>query len=52
MDGDPYKSQKSPLHDPFVYFSINNTQEEYDRFKQASTLEDGTCPVFMETPLL
>ena len=53
MDGDPYKSlKKSPLHDPFVYFSINNTQEEYDRFKKASTLEDGTCPVFMETPLL
>lgn len=50
--GDPFASLKrSLLRDPFVYFTMYNRVGEYESLESACRLDDGSVPIFTETPL-
>ena len=50
--GDPYaRLKRSLLRDPFVYFTMYNRVGEYESLESACRLDDGSVPIFTETPL-
>ncbi|MCS6933832.1 MAG: hypothetical protein NZM35_01600 [Chitinophagales bacterium] len=52
-DGDPYSElKKSVIYDPFVYFTIYDRAEMYEKMKNRSKDEKGNVRIFIETPML
>ncbi len=50
--GDPYaRLKRSMLHDPFVYFTMYNRQDEYLALEASCRLRGGGISIFTETPL-
>ena len=50
--GDPFAGLKrSLLRDPFVYFTMYNEVGDYEALESSCRLDDGSVPIFTETPL-
>ena len=50
--GDPYaRYKRSLLRDPFVYFTMYSSADEYRELESSCRMEDGRVSIFTETPL-